>query len=171
MLQVEAIFKHLLTVVGKLFRRVAAAFGITFLIAAGATEGVAGALTHSFPPSSLTHVTAVVIGFGWGLVVGLAVAIEEGLRGFIGLIEEVAKATEQAAVKLGKEIGKEGGQLLHGVEHEAQQLAQGTGRVVQAVERGAATAVKDAVGIPGRVIGGIEHTAERLTGHGDTTQQ
>ncbi len=156
MLQVETIFKHLLTTVGKLFRRVAMSFLVTFLIAAGATEVVASVLTKQFPPASLTHVTAVVIGFGWGLVVGLAVAIEEGLRGFIVLIEEVGKATEQAAVKLGKEIGKEGGQLIHAAEHEAQTLASGAGRVVQSVERGAVTAVKDVAHVPGEIIGGVE---------------
>jgi hypothetical protein len=156
MLQVETIFRHLLTTVGKLFRRVATAFGITFLLSAGATEAVAGVLTKHFPPDSLTHVTAAVVGFGWGLVVGLAVAIEEGLRGFVLLIEEVAKATEQAAVKLGKEVAKEGGVLIQGVEHEAQALAHGAGHVVQSVERGASTAVKDVVHVPGQVIGGIE---------------
>jgi general stress protein YciG len=171
MLQVEAIFKHLLTVVGKMFRRVATSFAITFVAAAAITEAVASVLTKQFPPDSLTHVTAVIIGFGWGLVVALAVAIEEGLRGFIGLIEEVAKATEQAAVKLGQEIGKEGGQLVRGVEHEAQQLASGAGRVVQSVERGTVTAVKDVAGVPGRVIGGIEGGVERLTGRDNTTQQ
>ncbi len=170
-MQVEAIFKHLLTVVGKMFRRVATSFGITFLAAAAITEAIAVPLTKQIPPSSVTHITAVVIGFGWGLVVALAVAIEEGLRGFIGLIEEVAKATEKAAVNLGKEIGKEGGVLLHGAEHEAQNLAQGAGRLVQSVERGASTAVKDVVSLPGRVVGGVEHTAERLTGRGDPTPQ
>jgi hypothetical protein len=156
MLQIETIFKHLLTTVGKLFRRVATSFLITFVIAAAATEAVAALLTKQFPPAPLTHVTAAVIGFGWGLVVGLAVAIEEGLRGFILLIEEVGKATEQAAVKLGKEIGHEGGQLIHAAEHEAQTLASGAGHVVQSVERGAVTAVKDVAHAPGEIIGGIE---------------
>src|SRR5579875_1759438 len=156
MLQVETIFRHLLTTVGRLFRRVATAFGITFVIAAGATEGVAGVLTKHFPPDSLTHVTAAVVGFGWALVVALAVAIEEGLRGFVLLIEEVAKATEQAAVKLGKEVVKEGEQVLHGVEHEASALAHGAGHVVQSVERGAVTAVKDVAHVPGQIVGGIE---------------
>lgn len=154
MMQIEVIFKHLLTIVGKLFRRVAASFGVTFLIAAGATEAVAGSLTHQFPPSPLTHVTAAVIGFGWGLVVGLAVAIEEGLRGFILLIEEVGKATEKAVVSVGKEIGKEGEHLLHSA-----------GNVVQSVERGAATAVRDVAHLPGEIIGGVEHTVQRVTGH------
>jgi hypothetical protein len=157
MMQIEVIFKHLLTIVGKLFRRVAASFAVTFLIAAGATEVVAGVLTKTFPPSALTHVTAAVIGFGWGLVVGLAVAIEEGLRGFVLLIEEVAKATEKAVVSVGKEIGKEGGQLLHSA-----------GNVVQSVERGAATAVRDVAHIPGEIAGGVEHAAQRLTGRDQT---
>jgi len=171
MLQVETIFKHLLTTVGKMFRRVATSFLVTFLGAVAITEGVAIPLSDGkFPPATLTHVVAVVIGFGFGVAVALAVAIEEGLRGFITLIEEVAKTTERAAVSLGREIGKDGGALLRAAEHEAGALAQGAGRVVQSVERGAATAVRDVAHLPGQIIHGAENAGrgleERITGGG-----
>ncbi|MBA3824461.1 MAG: hypothetical protein H0X24_11275 [Ktedonobacterales bacterium] len=171
MLQVETIFKHLLTTVGKMFRRVATSFLVTFAGLVVVVEGVAVALAKGqFPPAALTHVVAVVIGFGFGLAVALAVAIEEGLRGFIVLIEEVAKTTERAAVSLGREIGKDGGQLLRAAEHEAGVLAQGAGRVVQSVERGASTAVRDVAHLPGQIISGAENAGhsieERFTGGG-----
>lgn len=173
MLQVEIIFRHLLGTVGRMFRRVAISFGIVFLATSAISEGVAAVLTKQFPPTGLTHVAALVIGFSWGLIVALAVGIEEGLRGFIHLIEDVVKATEKAAVKIGEEIGKEGGQLLHAAEHEAQSLAQGAGRVVQGVERSASTAVRDVAGIPGRILGGVEgagHAIEQhLPGHNQGT--
>ncbi len=171
MLQVETIFKHLLTTVGKMFRRVATSFLVTFLGAVVIVEGASVALTKGqFPPASLTHVVAVVIAFGFGLAVALAVAIEEGLRGFIVLIEEVAKTTEHAAVALGREIGKDGGQLIRAAEREASVLAQGAGHVVQSVERGAVTAARDVAHLPGQIIQGAENAGrgleDRFTGGG-----
>jgi hypothetical protein len=163
MLQVEQVLHHLLTTVSKMFRRVAIAFGSVFIIAIAVTEGLAAVLTKQFPPSGLTHVVAVIIGFSLGLNVALAVGIEEGLRGFIALIRDVAKVTEEAAVKVAREVEKEGGQLLHAAEHEASNLAHGVGGAVQGIERGAVTAVRDVAEVPGRVIGGIER---RITGQG-----
>ncbi len=163
MLQVETIFRHLLGTVGKMFRRIATSFLVTFVIAAGLTEAVSALLNSTFPPPTLTHVVAAIIGFGWALVVSLAVAIEEGLRSFVVLIEEVGKATEKAAEALGKGALKEGEQLLHGMEHAA-----------QGFERGAATAVRDATRLPGELIHGAEHAAQgieqRITGRAPSDQ-
>lgn len=168
MLQVEIVMRHLLTIVGKMFRRVATAFGIVFVVVAGAVEGLAYVFTQAVP-TGLTHVVAIALGFSMGLTVSLAVAIEEGLRGFIKLIEEVVKATEVAAKKIGEEIIHEGGQLVQGVEHEAQSLVHGAGHLTQGIERGAATAVRDVVQAPGHIIQGAEHLAQgveqRITGH------
>jgi hypothetical protein len=139
--QIEVIFRHLLTLVGRMFRRAAAAFALTFVVAVAITEAVASVLTNHFPPDPLTHVTAAIIGFSWGIVVSLAIAIEEGLRGFVVLIEDLAKTTERAADRIGREIAKEGGHLLQGVEH------------------GVSTAVRDVTSgvIPGAMIGAVEN--------------
>jgi hypothetical protein len=169
MLQIETIFRHLLSSVGKMFRRIAVSFLTTFAGAFVIVEGASVAINNGhFPPESLTHVVAVTIGFLGGLVVALAVAIEEGLRSFITLIEEVAKTTERAALNLGREIGKEGGQLIRAAEHEAGALASGAGHIVQSVERGASTAVRDVAHLPGQIIQGAENAGrsieERFTG-------
>jgi Zn-dependent alcohol dehydrogenase len=163
MLQIETIFKHLLGTVGKMFRRIATSFLITFLVAAGLTEGASIALNAKFPPPTLTHVVAAIIGFGWALVVSLAVAIEEGLRSFVVLIEEVGKATAKAA-----------GALEHAAVREGEQLLQGAERAAQGLERGAATAVRDVVRLPGEIAHGVEHAVQgveqRITGRTPSDQ-
>ncbi len=145
MLQVETVLKHLLTTVGRMFRRVAISFVSVFIIVAAAVEAAGSLLTKQVPAGGLTHVVAVVVGFSLALNVGLAVAIEEGLRGFIHLIQEVAKVTEEAAVK-----------VAHAAEHELGAVAHSAGHVVQDIERGAVTAARDVAHLPGQIVGGIE---------------
>ncbi len=165
MLQVENILHHLLTTLSRTFRRVAVGFGAVFVGAVVVVEGVAIALTGGkFPPTGFTHVVAVIIGFSLALNVALVIAIEEGLRGFIELMRDVARVTEEAAKKVVGEVEKEGGQLLHAAEHEAQNLAHG-----------AATAVRDAARVPGQIIGGIEGGVQgierRVTGQEPSERQ
>jgi hypothetical protein len=172
MLQVEAILHRLLSTVGRMFRRVAIGFGGVFVAGAAITEGVSAAITRDFP-TALTHVVAVVVGFSLALNVALAIAIEEGLRGFIHLMQDVIKATEKAAEKVVGEVVKEGGALVRGAENEIGQIAHGAGHLVQNVEHGAVTAVKDVVHIPGQIIsgieGGVQSVERRITGQqGDT---
>jgi hypothetical protein len=168
LLQIEAILHHLLATVGTMFRRIALGFSGVFVVTVGLVEGAAMGLTGQVPPTGLTHVVAVVIGFSLGLNVALAIAIEEGLRGFIHLIKDVSKATEEGAKKLGQEILKDGGALVRAVEHEAGALAQGAGHLAQNVEHGAVTAARDATHLPGQLIGGAEGMVQqierRLTG-------
>ncbi len=182
MLQVEKVLHHLLEMVGKMFRRVTIAFLSVFAAAVIIVEGVNFGLTLHFG-SGLVHVVAVVIGFSLALNVALAVMIEEGLRGFLALIRELAKDAEQLAGRVAKEVVKDGGQVVQFAEHELQAAATGTGRLVQAVERGgasalqglehgAATAVRNAEQLPGRLIGGTEHAVQglerRITGQADS---
>lgn len=156
MLQVETVLKHLLETVGRMFRRVAISFAAVFVAGIVIVEGVSSALSREFPATGLTHVVAVVVGFSLALNVALAIAIEEGLRGFITLIREVATAAEREAVKVVQEVAKDGGAVLRTVERDVEQFAQGAGHVVQGIERGAVTAARDVARVPGEVIGGVE---------------
>jgi hypothetical protein len=170
MLQVETVLKHLLETVGRMFRRVAVGFTAVFIAGIVIVEGVSSALSKQFPATGLTHVVAVVVGFSLALNVALAIAIEEGLRGFITLIREVATAAEREAVKVVHEVEKDGGAIFRAVEHEAGQFAQGAGHVVQGIERGAVTAARDVAHVPGEIIGGVEGGVQgierRITGQG-----
>lgn len=174
MLQVETILHHLLSTVGTMFRRVAIGFSGVFLSVIIIVEGIAAALTKEFPPTGLTHLVAVVIGFSLALNVALAIAIEEGLRGFIALIQDVVKVTEAAAKRVGEEVLKDGGSFVRAAEHEFSTLAQGAGRLAQNVEHGAATALRNAEHIPGQIIngveGGVQGIERRITGTGGSEQ-
>lgn len=155
MLQVEKVLHHLLETVGKMFRRVAVSFGIVFLASIAIVEGLGFALTGKFG-ESLVHVVAIVIGFSLAINVALAIAIEEGLRGLLNLIKELATDAEKVAAAAGGFALREGSQFASLAEREAGQLAQGAGHLVQSVEHGAATAVRGAEHLPGQIIGGIE---------------
>jgi hypothetical protein len=164
MLQVEAILHHLLSTVGRMFRRIAIGFGSALVLTVGAVEGIALALTKDLQPSALTHVVALILGFSIAFNVALAIAIVEGIHSFIILISDVGKATEEAAKKVGTVIASEGAVLAHEAEH-----------IVQNVEHGAVTAARDIAHIPGQIIGGVEGGVQgierRIAGSGDTTSR
>jgi|GEM_PF-2686073 len=156
MLQVEIVLKHLLTTVGRMFRRVAISFAAVFVVVFAVGEGIGAALTKEFPGTGLTHAVAIIIGFSLALNVALAIAIEEGLRGFIALVQDVAKATEKVVENVAHEVVKDGGQLFQAAEHEISTLTHDAGHLVQNIEHGAVVAARDVIRVPGQIIGGVE---------------
>lgn len=150
MLQVERILHHLLDTVKRTFRRVAVSFASVFVAAIAVVEGTGFALTGHFG-EGLVHLVAVVIGFSLALNVALAIAIEEGLRGFLALIKDVAVATEKAV---------EGGVKL--AEHELGDLAHSAGHLAQNAEHSVATVLKRAEQLPGQATGAIEGAVQGI---------
>lgn len=168
MQQVQTILHSLLSTVGSMFRRIAIGFGSVFLVSLVAVEGIATALTSKFPPTGLTHVVAVVIGFSLALNVAFAVAIEEGLRGLVKIIEDLIKGAERAAIAIEKEVTKEGGEVLGLVRTEATRALHGSEHLLQNAEHGAATLARDAIHLPGEAVsaveGGFQAIERKVTG-------
>ncbi len=132
--------KHVLGGILHAIRAIALAFIIGAVLAAGATEGIAAALTKQFPPTGATHLAAAALAITFGYAVAITVAIEEILRTIIKAFEVVI----QEAEKLGKEaLG------------EAEKLGRGALSDVGAVGRGV-------TGVIGGVVGGVGHEAGRL---------
>jgi hypothetical protein len=145
--------KHVLGGILHAIRAIALAFIIVALLAAGATEGIAAALTHQFPPSGATHLAAAALAIAFGYAAAITVAIEEILRTIIKAFEVVL----QEAEKLGKEaLG------------EAEKLGRGALSDVGAVGRGVTGVVGGVVGGVGREAGRLESgVASHLPGHHD----
>ena len=132
--------KHVLGGILHAIRAIALAFIIAGVLAAGATEGIAAALTKQFPPSGATHLAAAALFVAVGYAAAVTVAIEEILRTIIKAFEVVL----QEAEKLGKEaIG------------EAEKLGRGALNDAGAVGRGV-------TGVVGGIVGGVGHEAGRL---------
>jgi hypothetical protein len=132
--------KHILGGILHALRAVALAFIIVAVLAAGATEGIAAALTKQFPPSGPTHLAAAALGIAFGYAAAITVAVEEILRTIIKAFEVVI----QEAEKLGKEAVQEAEKIGRGAISDA-------GSVGRAV-----------TGVVGGVVGGVGHEAHSI---------
>lgn len=156
--------KHVLGGILHAIRAIALAFIIVALLAAAATEGIAAALTHQFPPSGATHLAAAALAIAFGYAAAITVAIEEILRTIIKAFEVVI----QEAERLGKEAIEEAEKLGRGAIGEAEKLGHGALIDAGAVGRTVSGVVGGVVGGVGREAGRLESgVTSHLPGHHD----
>ncbi len=142
--------------------------GLTvFIVVALATEVIAAVLTHTIPPTGLTHLVAAALGVAFGYAAAITVAIEELLRAMIKAIELAIEESEKLAAEAIKEaegLGVKAEQeLARGARAaigEAGVLGQDATHIASAVGRGSAA-------LAGGVVGGVVHEAQSLE-HGVT---
>ncbi len=175
MKELSKILKHLLSTLSHMFRRVATAFAGVFVASFLIVEGSAAFLTKQFPPATLTHVVAILFGFSFGLVVSLLIAIEEGIRGLITIVEEVAVEAEHVASTVLKDVEKGASTLVKGIEHGGETVGHETGHILQSIGGGAGNLLKEAEKLPERALGAVEGTVSgierKFTGQHDEGQQ
>ncbi len=138
-------------------------------------EGTAAFLTKQFPPATLTHVVAILLGFSFGMNVSLIIAIEEGIRGLITVVEEVAVEAEHVASTVLKDVEKGASTLVKGIEYGGEAVGHETGHIFQSIGSGAGNLLKDAEKLPERALGAVEGTVtgieRKFTGQHDEEQQ
>ena len=157
-------FKHILGGILHAIRAIALAFFIVAVLAAGATVGIATALTKQFPPSGPTYLAAAALAVAFGYAAAITVAIEEIIRTIITAFEAVI----QEAEKLGREAIQEAEKVGRGALTDAERLGHATLSDAGAVGRAVTGVAGSVVGGVGREASNIEHgVASHLPGHRD----
>ncbi|HET9112003.1 MAG TPA: hypothetical protein VFN78_14330 [Ktedonobacterales bacterium] len=135
---------------------------VVFIVVALATEVIAAFLTHTIPPSGLTHLVAAALGVAFGYAAAITVAIEELLRAMIKAIELAIAESEKLAAEAIKEaevLGRKAEEELvrgaRGAIAEAGVLGQDASHIASSLGHGTAA-------LAGGVVGGVVHEAQSL---------
>jgi hypothetical protein len=159
--------KHILHSLRRAFIAISITGLVVAIVAAGATEVIAGFLTHEFPTGA-THLAAAAMAVAFGYAAGMTVAVVEILKGLVEAIELVVKEAE----KLGAEALHEAERLGSGAVHEAERFggaaARDAGQLGRAAVGDAEALGRGTVGAVGGVIGGIEHGVGAVVHHNHT---
>jgi hypothetical protein len=105
--RIENAAGHLFAAVRREFGRIFLTFLGGLAVGAGAVEGTAVVVTHTFG-ETLAHVAAIIFGVVLGYAAALTVAIIETVRALINLLRQTtaeAAKVEQAAVAEAAKIG------------------------------------------------------------------
>jgi hypothetical protein len=154
--------KHILIALEHSVRAVALTGLITSFIILAGVEGLGYVLTHEFPPSGLTHLSAIALAVTFGYSAAITVALVEFIRGIVKAIELIVEESE----KLAAAAFKEGETLVRDGAEGAVRAARGAIGEAESIGRGVGGAVAGTVGGIGSAIGRDARAIEsHLPGH------